>query len=79
MLNLLWKPIKAPLRFVFAITSRGPIVLMCSDLESDPLMAIALYLSLSRLNHRLPRSQAYPEVMQGTAAFHHQIADTLLP
>ena len=40
--HLLWKPIKAPLRFVFAITSRGPMVLMCSDLESDPLMAIAL-------------------------------------
>src|SRR5712691_9729249 len=43
VLNLLWKPIKAPLRFVFAITSRGPIVLMCSDLESDPLMTLALY------------------------------------
>src|SRR5262247_3002141 len=36
-------------------------------------------LSLSRLNHRLPRSEADPEVMQGTAEFHHQIADTLLP
>ena len=37
------------------------------------------YLSLSRLNHRLPRSQPYPEVVQGTAEFHHQIADTILP
>ena len=36
-------------------------------------------LSLSRLNHWLPRGQAYPEVMQGTADFHHQIADALLP
>ena len=36
-------------------------------------------MSLSRLNHRLPRGQAYPEVMQGTAEFHHQITDTLLP
>jgi hypothetical protein len=49
VLNLLWKPIKAPLRFVFAITSRGPIVLMCSDLESDPLMAIALYCARVRI------------------------------
>src|SRR6266446_7879085 len=40
---------------------------------------VAIYMSLSRLNHRLPRGQAYPEVVQGTAAFHHQIADTLLP
>ena len=36
-------------------------------------------LSLSRLNHWLPRGQAHPEVMQGTADFHHEIADTLLP
>jgi DDE superfamily endonuclease len=49
VVNLLWKPIKAPLRFVFAITSRGPIVLMCSDLESDPLMAIALYCARVRI------------------------------
>src|SRR5712691_11101994 len=36
-------------------------------------------LSLSRLNHWLPRGQAHPEVMQGTTDFHYQIADTLLP
>ena len=38
-----------------------------------------VHLSLSRLNHRLPRGQAYPEVVQGTAEFHHQIADARLP
>jgi hypothetical protein len=48
-LNLLWKPIKAPLRFVFAITSRGPIVLMCSDLGLDPLIAITLYCARVRI------------------------------
>jgi hypothetical protein len=36
-------------------------------------------LSLSRLNHWLPRGQAHPEVVQGTAEFHHQITDLLLP
>src|SRR3989454_3579161 len=36
-------------------------------------------LSLSRLNHRLPRGQASTEVMQGTTEFHHEIADPLLP
>src|SRR6266446_2832078 len=36
-------------------------------------------LSLSRLNHRLPRYEAHPEVVQGTAQFHHEITDTVLP
>ena len=36
-------------------------------------------MSLSRLNHRLPWGQAYPEVVQGTAQFHHEITDPLLP
>ena len=37
------------------------------------------HLSLSRLNHWLPRGQTHPEVVQGTTEFHHQIADTRLP
>src|SRR5215212_10081876 len=36
-------------------------------------------LSLSRLNPWLPRGQVDPEVMQGTADFHHAIPDALLP
>jgi hypothetical protein len=36
-------------------------------------------MSLSQLNHWLPRSQAHSEVVQGTAQFHHQIPDALLP
>ena len=43
------------------------------------LCLVVYQLSLSRLNHWLPRAQAHPEVMEGTAAFHHQIADALLP
>ena len=39
----------------------------------------SVHLSLCRLNHRLPWGQAYPEVVQGTAEFHHEIADALLP
>src|SRR2546425_11781005 len=38
-----------------------------------------LQLSSSRLNHWLPGCEAHPEVVQGTAEFHHQITDTLLP
>ena len=46
-LNLLWKPCHSPLRF--AITSRGPIVLMCSDLSLDPLTALALWCARVRV------------------------------
>lgn len=41
--DLLWKPAGSLIRFVFAITSRGPIVLMCSDLTIDPVKALELY------------------------------------
>src|SRR2546422_9453458 len=36
-------------------------------------------LSLSRLNHGQPGVQAHPEIVQGTAELHHEIADALLP
>src|SRR5687767_8102891 len=36
-------------------------------------------MSLFRLNHGLPRAQTHPEVAQGTAEFHHQIPNALLP
>ena len=36
-------------------------------------------LSLSRLNHWLPRRETYPEVVQSTAQFHHEIADAFFP
>jgi hypothetical protein len=42
-LNLLWKPTGGLIRFVFAVTRRGPIVLMCSDLHQDPIVALELY------------------------------------
>ena len=41
--NLLWKPTGEFIRFVFALTRRGPIVLMCHDLEMQPVAAIELY------------------------------------
>src|SRR5437016_10555127 len=37
------------------------------------------YVSLSRLNHRLPRGQTHPEVVEGAAEFHHEITDASLP
>jgi hypothetical protein len=46
---------------------------------ADVVIEAFLSLSLSRLNHWLPRAQAHQEVMQGTADFHHQIADARLP
>jgi hypothetical protein len=49
VLPLVWQPIKAPRRCVCAITSRGPMVLMGSDLGLDPLLAITLYGARGRL------------------------------
>src|SRR5882762_523816 len=40
---------------------------------------LSVDLSLSRLNHCLPRGQAHPEVVQGTTEFHDQIADACFP
>lgn len=40
--DLVWKPTGTLIRFVFAVTGRGPIILMCSDLGADPVMAIEL-------------------------------------
>lgn len=48
-LDLLWKSTQGPLRFVFAKTSRGPIVLMCSNLDQDPIAAIELYCLRTRI------------------------------
>jgi hypothetical protein len=48
-LTLVWKPIKGPIRFIFAITSRGSIVLMCNDLALDPLTALSLYCARVRI------------------------------
>src|SRR5262249_39674281 len=39
----------------------------------------SVYVSLSRLNHGQPGVQAHPEIVQGTAELHHEIADALLP
>jgi len=46
---LLWKPLGDWLLFIFAITSRGPIVLMCSDLALSPTTAIELYCVRTRI------------------------------
>ncbi len=51
----------------------------CNGARSLPQIMRVIHLSLSRLNHRLPGREAHPEVVQGTAEFHHDIADALLP
>src|SRR3989454_8202355 len=57
------------------------------ETRMEPLTYATLYtgfdgktqLSLSRLNHGQPGVQAHPEIVQGTADLHHEIADALLP
>lgn len=48
-LPLLWKPLGEWLLFIFAVTSRGPLVLMSSDLTLAPATAIELYCARSRI------------------------------
>lgn len=50
-LDLLWKPIKTKLRFVLAITSRGPIILMCTDLSLSPSYVLELYCRRSAIEN----------------------------
>ncbi len=47
--DLLWKPTGRMIRFVLAETSRGRIVLMCSDLTMEPLVALELYCARTRI------------------------------
>jgi len=47
--NLMWKPVMRQIRFVFAQTSRGPIVLMCSNLTQSPIAALELYCARTRI------------------------------
>src|SRR5437660_12745465 len=51
----------------------------CLPVPTDAHGTPALHLSLSRLNHWLPRGQTHPEVVEGTTEFHHEITDALLP
>ncbi len=48
-MDLLWKPTSGLIRFVLAVTSRGPIVLMCSDLNQDSVAALELYCIRTRI------------------------------
>jgi hypothetical protein len=48
-LDLLWKPTGELVRFVLVLTSRGPLVLMCSDLNQEPIAAVELYCLRARI------------------------------
>lgn len=47
--NLIWEPTDSLIRFVLALTSYGPIVLMCSDLAQDPCTALQVYCTRIRI------------------------------
>jgi hypothetical protein len=42
-LDLLWKPIKSKIRFVWVVCQDRPFILMCSDLSLDPLDILTAY------------------------------------
>jgi hypothetical protein len=41
--DLLWKPIKSLVRFVLVIDGKDRYILMCSDLELDPVQIVRIY------------------------------------
>ena len=47
--TLLWTPLGDWVLFVFAITARGPIILMSSDLNLLPTKALTLYCIRSQI------------------------------
>jgi DDE superfamily endonuclease len=49
VLDLIWKPTGGLIRFVFAQTRLGPLLLMCSDLQQDPVEALQLYCARVRV------------------------------
>lgn len=48
-LKLLWKPIGDYVLFIFAVTSKGPIILMSSDLMLSAVHAVELYCARTRI------------------------------
>lgn len=48
-LALLWKPIADQVLFILAITSKGPIILMSSDLTLSAVQAVELYCARTRI------------------------------
>ena len=48
-LPLLWKPLGQTRLFILAVTSRGPIILMSSDLNLSPRTALELYCLRTRI------------------------------
>ena len=42
-MELIWKPIERKLLFIWAISEKGNLVLMCSDVGLDPLKVIEMY------------------------------------
>jgi hypothetical protein len=48
-LALLWKPIAGTVLFVLAVTSKGPIILMSSDLTLTAVQAVELYCARTRI------------------------------
>ena len=64
-LDLIWKPTQGLLRFVFAKTSRGPIVLMRGHLEQGALAAIELYCLRTRIETLFEMRKQLLHVFQG--------------
>src|SRR3977135_3707607 len=80
VVSIFWKLVVS---LHYADNCGGPFTSRLSEVNQPvigPRIKFSLIpLSLSRLNHGQPGVQAHPEIVQGTADLHHEIADALLP
>jgi len=73
VVDLLWRPIADTLRFILFISSRGPIVLMCSDLEQEPKAALELYCMRTRIE------TMFDMLKNLIGAFHYRFWSMMMP
>ncbi|MGB0848935.1 MAG: transposase [Thiolinea sp.] len=71
--NLLWRPLGDEVRFVWVMSSRGPMVLMCSDLTLEPEHILALYCRRIRIE------VLFDTLKNRLGAFHFHFWSTYLP
>jgi len=73
VVDLLWRPIADTLHFILFVSSRGPIILMCSDLNQDPKAALELYCMRTRIE------TLFDMLKNLIGAFHYRFWSVMMP
>jgi hypothetical protein len=73
VVDLLWRPIADTLRFILFVSSRGSIILMCSDLNQEPKAALELYCMRTRIE------TMFDMLKNLIGAFHYRFWSLMMP